>query len=219
MNRQFLLSVAAALALTGCASVAPSAGGPDMTFSQYAPVDLNIGNVQVVNNTAASGNPRVSPSVALQNYANRRLRAGGTNGTLVFEIQQASLTTREVPRTGKVAEAFTLANPLEYTVTMRVGLNANNRTTLPDVKAAFTLERKLTLPGGTSLADRDSQLNDLITGMIYDVDKAVGQNLGDNMQLLSSPVTFGAPPRPVAVPVYAPVQPMPATVAPTAIEN
>ena len=210
---------AAAIALAGCASVATSAPGPDMTFSQYAPVDVNIGNIQVINNAAASANPRVSPAVALNNYANRRLRAAGTNGTLVFEIQQASMTTREVPNTGKLAEAFTLANPIEYTVTMRVGLNATNRTTLPDVKSAFTLERKLTLPGGTSLADRDIQLNDLITGMIYDVDRAVGQNLGDNMQLLSTPVTFGAPPRPAAPALYAPVQPMPATTAPTAVEN
>lgn len=224
MNRKILLSLAAALLLSGCASVAPSAGGPIMSFSEYAPVDVNIGGIQIANNAALSANPRVSPGKALENYANRRLRASGSEGTLVFDIQQASLNTREVPKTGAWNEKFTLANAIEYTVTMRVGLNAVGRTK-PDVKAAFTLERKMTLPGGTSLADRDTQLNELIVAMIGDVDKAVGQNLGENMGILQSPTTFGAPPRPAAMPAttYAPVQPqasvMPATMQPTAVEK
>lgn len=221
MNRKFFFSVAAALLLSGCASVAPSAGVPIMSFSEYAPVDVNIGGIQVANNAPASDNPRVNPGKALENYANRRLRASGSEGTLVFDIQQASLVSREVPKTGAWNEKFTLANAMEYTVTMRVGLNAVGRTTRPDVKAAFTLERKMTLPGGTSLADRDTQLNDLIVAMIGDVDKAVGQNLGENMGILQSPTTFGAPPRPLAAPapVYAPVQPLPATMSPTAVEK
>ena len=220
MNRKTLLAFAAAIALAGCASVAPSAGNMNPTFSEYAPVQVNIGSIQVVNNTAPSSNPRVSPAIDLQTYAQRRLQASGSEGTLTFDIQQASLVSREVQSTGQWTEAFSLANPIEYTVTMRVGLDATGRTGQPDVKAAFTLERKITLPGGTSLSDRDSQLNTLIIGMVGDVDKAVGQNLGDNMHLLTGQATFGLPPRPMApVAPMAPVQPLPASERPTAIEN
>lgn len=200
MNRKSLLMMAALtvltpVALSGCASTASSGRPADLTFAQMAPLELNVGAMHVVNQTQPSGNPRVSPAAALTNYANRRLKAVGGEGTLNFVIQQASLTSAESQGTGNWTDALQLSKPMEYTVTMRVGLDLVERTTRPNVRSAFTLERKKTLPAGASLADRDREINQLIEAMVRDMDTAVQRGLAENMKILVTPgaLTFGTP--------------------------
>lgn len=221
MIRKYLLMSAAILAigpLAACSATSTSTPrGPqvaDLGFSQMVPFQLNVGAVEVVNNAqpaAASSIPQVSPAAALDRYARQRLQAVGGEGSLQFLIQQASLSARETTESaGSWPQAFTLANPMEYTVTMRVGLNLIGRSTQPNVRSAYTLERKKILPGGTSLADRDRELNLLVAEMVKSVDTAIEKGLSENMHLIvrPGPITFGQPapiePEPLPTVVSAP---------------
>jgi hypothetical protein len=191
--------------LASCSSTSTSSGlhGPqvaDLSFTQLQPLQLNVGAVDVIDNTvsvsAKAPDMRVSPSNALGRYARKRLQAMGGEGTLKFVIQQASLTSAQSePNQNKWAQAFALDQSMDYTITMRVGLDLTGRTTQPNIKSAYTLERKKTLPAGTSLADRDRELNLLIADMVKNVDMAVEKGIEENMRIIVRPgaITFGKP--------------------------
>lgn len=172
---------------------------PDLSFSEMTPLQLNVGAVRVNDLTGGQNarylEGRVSPVNALARYAKTRLQAVGGEGVLDFDIQQASLTSTEAEPTGNWTEAFQLGRPMEYTITMRVGLNLADRKTRPNIRSAYTLERKKTLPAGSSLADRDRELNLLLVDMIKAVDSAVEKGMDENMRIIvrPGPITFGQP--------------------------
>jgi|GEM_PF-2434180 len=212
-----MIAVAALMPMAACTTTPKNTTPADLSFQQLQRLDLNVGGVQVINNAGASDNPRVQPGAALARYANRRLQAVGGEGTLNFVIEQASLSSKEGETAGNWTDAFLLSKPMEYTITMKVGLNLVGRSTRPDVKSAFTLERKKQLPEGSSLQDRDRELNKLIEAMVRDVDPAVQRALADNMKILvaKGPITFGATALPINEGPL--VQPGPAGAAPVVI--
>lgn len=201
--KQFLkiIGVVSVLALSACASPSTTPAPVDLNFSQMQPVDLNVGAVQVLNASVPNAAPKgialrnASPAGALERYAARRLKAAGGAGTLNFVIQQATITSREVtPTGGDWTDNLNLGKPTEHTVTMRVGLNLTG-TGSPDMKSAYTLERKVTVSAGSSLAQRDYEINSLIQNMVRDMDAAVIRGLNENMRILvgPGPITFGTP--------------------------
>ncbi len=204
-HRKLFLTAAilALMPLAACSTTSTSSPrGPqvaDLSFEQLTPLQLNVGAVEVIDNTISQSvkpvNPRVSPAGALARYAKQRLQAMGGEGTLKFNIQQASLISAESQNTGDWRQVFQLDNPTEYTVTMRVGLDLVGRTTQPNVRSAYTLERKKILPAGTSLASRDRELNLLVADMVKNVDIAVEKGIEENMRIIVRPgaITFGKP--------------------------
>lgn len=198
--KSLLMIAVATIALGACAPTVKNTAPADLSFTQLQPLQISVNNVQIINQAQPSGNPRVQPGAALERYASRRLHATGGDGTLNFIIQQASLSSQEGELAGNWTDAFQLSKPMEYTITMKVGLTLTGRTARPDVKSAFTLERKKTLPAGASLADRDRELNKLIEAMVRDTDPAVQRGLADNMKILVSPgaYTFGKADLPVS---------------------
>lgn len=205
MTRKHLMMAVALVALLPAAActTAPQKGPvrrADMTFADMAPLNLNVGSVQVIDNSGAQaqqslGNSRVSPQAALANYARRRLKAVGGEGTLGFVIQQATLVAKESEGTGTWTDALQLSQPMEYLATMRIGLDLTGRSTQANVRSAYTLERKKILPAGTSLAERDRELNLLLADMVKSVDEAVYRGLSENLRVVvqPGPITFGQP--------------------------
>lgn len=204
MKTRFFLMTAALVAivpLAACTSTTSKTPPqqPDLGFTQMQPLVLNVGAVKVLdqstNPNARYFEGRVAPAAALSRYAKARLQAAGGEGTLNFIIQQATLTSSEAQGAGNWTDSFRISNPMEYTITMRVGLDLNGRTTQPNVKSAYTLERKKQLPAGVSLAERDRELNLLLADMVKSMDIAVERGLEDNMRIIVRPgaITFGQP--------------------------
>lgn len=198
--KTLLMIAAATVSLAACAQTPKNTTSADLNFEQLQPLQLSVNNVQVINQAPATSNPRVQPGTALDRYAKRRLHATGGDGTLNFVIQQASLQSAEGQMAGNWTDSFQVGKPMEYTITMKVGLTLTGRATRPDVKSAFTLERKKTMPAGASLLDTDRELNKLIEAMVRDTDPAVQRGLADNMKVLVSPgaYTFGKAALPVS---------------------
>ncbi|NBX67133.1 MAG: hypothetical protein EBQ96_09075 [Proteobacteria bacterium] len=201
--KQFLMTAAlvAVVPLAACTTTTATTPPqqPDLGFTQMQPLVLNVGSVKVLDQSTSPNaryfEGRVAPAAALSRYAKARLQASGGEGTLNFIIQQATLTTSEAQGTGDWTDSFRISNPMEYTITMRVGLDLNGRTTQPNVKSAYTLERKKQLPAGVSLAERDRELNILLADMVKSMDIAVERGLEDNMRIIvrPGPITFGQP--------------------------
>lgn len=154
MTKRHLLMTAVLLAVIPMAACSTTSTTPvqqpDLSFTRMEPLVLNVGTIKVLdqstNPNARYFEGRVAPAAALSRYAKARLQASGGEGTLNFIIQQATLTSAEGQGTGTWADSFQLSTPMEYTITMRVGLDLNGRATQPNVKSAYTLERKRRCP-------------------------------------------------------------------------
>lgn len=203
MNSRKLLLTAAVLALmpvAACSGISTPGPRPvDLSYTQLQPLSLNVGQVQV-NNMAPAGktnNPSLEPSPALERYARQRFQGNMGDGILNVNIEQASMRSAEVAPTGDWTEKFRLSKPIEYTVTMRVGLDLQGKANQPGVKSAYTLERKKTLPDNASLADRDREISDLIASMIRDLDGTLQNGVSQNMHILQYASPMSPPPAPV----------------------
>jgi hypothetical protein len=191
-------ALAALIPLGACQTGTPPGAPADLTFSQLAPLSLNVGVVQVQNMAPAQAPsvnlPNISPAAALETYARRRFQAAGGDGTLSFIIQQAQVSVAEGEAGPEWTKSFQLSKPLEYTVTMRVGVNVD-RNTQATVKSSYALERKKTLAENVSLTTRDREINDLIAGMVTDLGKSIEKGIAQNMNLLgaSPSITYGMP--------------------------
>lgn len=206
MTSKTLLLTAAVLALVplaACGNLASTGPRPvDLSYNQLSPLSLNVGQVQVNNMSPAgkTNNPSLEPSPALERYARSRFQGNNmSDGILNVNIEQATLKTAEGTGSGNWTDAFSLSKPVEYTVTMRVGLDLQGRANQPGVKSAYTLERKKTLKEGVSLADRDREVSELISGMIRDLDTTLQNGISQNMHILQ----FASPMSPPVSPVRA----------------
>jgi len=200
MNRFLILCTASVLALSACASPSDTRPPVDLNFMQMSAVPLSVGTVQVLNASVPSAAPKnialknAAPEVALERYAAQRLKAAGGQGTLNFIIQQASITSQEVlPEGNGWKDKLELGKPTEHTVIMKVGIDLVGVPGQPEMKSAYSLERKLTVPAQASLEDRDWQINNLIASMVKDMDSSVLKGLNENMHVVigPGPITFG----------------------------
>jgi len=211
-----MLVLAAALGapafLSGCASdTSAGARTAELTFANLAPLPLSIAYVDVYNKFDPGTVPgdistqfRTPPGVALQRYAKQRYRAAGNSGAFNFNVLQASVTARSVKPEDRITRALELNQQMEYTLTMKVGVEAIDRGAVPDTRGSFTVARVKTLPANISIAERERMLQDTVVNMIMELDRTVQLALRDNLKILSATDT------PVAVPTspYSAIQPM-----------
>ena len=195
MSRKTILMLATSVLVAACAAPAEKGSPINLNFTDMKPLELNVGAVQVTSKAGPTELHNVNPGAALDRYARRRLDAVGGEGTLNFTINQASLTSMQSPTSAGWTDGFGFGAPTEYTMTMRVALDLTGRPTRPDMKAAFTLERKKTLPASVSLDQRDADLNRLSESMARDMDKAIERTLDKDMKIVVRPgaITFGTP--------------------------
>lgn len=187
--KNIMLVGVAAISLAACTSTPPPRGpSADVTFTRMAPVALNVAIVDVLVREPSANQPpiapfQVTPAQALKSYAERRLQAAGGRGSLNFIIEQATVKVDNVAPDTKVEKAFAFNESQQYTVTMRIGLDLVDRGNLPTVRSAYTLERKITIPGHIGIGERDRQLNQFLVQMVEDMDVAVQRGLRDNMNI------------------------------------
>jgi hypothetical protein len=187
--RKLLLtaSIVATGALAACTSTSTTPQPINLTFADVQALPLRVGAVQINDKSTASSLRNASelqlrPAVALSQYATNRFKAGGGEGVLTITINQAALSTNAAQKTGDWRELLDLGEPQEYTITMRVGADLTGRTTHPNIRSAYALERKLTLPASASLAERDRELNELLKGMVISMGAAIEQGIRENMK-------------------------------------
>lgn len=178
--------------LAACTTTPNQPAVVDLSFRATPPLALNVGSVNITNSagnqtvdTGGYGIKIMPPATAFENYARQRLVARGNAGFLNVDIQQAALTAQKQPASGTWKDNFSLGAPTEYTVNLRVGVTLTG-TGQPDIKSAYTLERKATVPANTAPAMREQDINALIATTILDMDQAITNGLENTMRITTS---------------------------------
>lgn len=201
LTAALLASVSASVLVSGCATDTSAGARPAaVTFSNLQPLPLNLAFVDMFDKfdeanmqNDVSSQFVTSPTDALKAYAKQRFNAVGNSGALNFSILEASVTARAVQPEDRITRAFELNEQAEYTITMRVAVDAVDRGAAGDVKTSFTQKRIKTLSAKISIAERERQLQTTLVSMIMALDASIQPALASKGILAAggAPVSSG----------------------------
>jgi hypothetical protein len=168
----------AALALAACSnSPEPAKPLPPLSFTQYGPIRLDVGRVEVVDVYAP---PRdgahvehlfsTPPQAAVRRWASDRLQAVGRDGIARISIMDAKVTEENLKPSGGW---FTTGQSERYRARLEVLLEADSPGRRAFGNANVVVERTITVPENISLADRSRAWHGMTEAMMADFNKAM----------------------------------------------
>lgn len=200
--------VLTAIPLAGCTMTAEEARKPlpSLTEPFIQPFHVNASEVSIesrydplANAQDVSSTFPTPPDVALKRYAETRLRAAGGEGVLRFMIEDASVYQEQKPSPSEIARWLRVDDKDRYTATIRIAMQRDGvSATAPGAMGTqMRVERTLTIPRSTSLAERDRLLHGFMQQILTDIDKAVIDSLTNTLKVSAGDVAPSPGPWPV----------------------
>ena len=206
---KFLLAAALmALPLSACTMTGENARNPlpSLTAPYAQPFYVNASDVIVESRYDPLANPKdvsstfpTPPDLALKRYAETRLKPAGGTGVLKFIIQDASVFQEQKESPNATARWLNVDDKDRYTAIISIALQRDGVSAMAPgaVGSQMKLERTLTIPERSSLAERDRALNNLMAQMLADMDRAVIESLTNTLKLSAGDVAPSPGPWPV----------------------
>ena len=176
-SRRFVLAAGfAALALSACQSTPQRPAPRPIDFSNYGPIVLNAGSIDVVDAYRPNGGVHVEqrsavpPAQAVRLWASERLQAAGGPGRVRVTIRDASIVETQLQKTGGVKGYFTNDQAQRYDgrIEVEIGGEVPGETTFRGTTKA-TVTYSTTVPENISLADREATFVEITRRMMDDL--------------------------------------------------
>lgn len=173
-RRALVLGAVMAAALSACSTSQPPVSARPVDFSSYAPIMLSVASINVVDASrvpAGQATAPVSPSQAVQIWAQQRLRAAGTAGTARVTIKDASLVAVPLQKaTSGITGYFTNDQSMRYDGRIEVEITAevSGATTHRGSTKSF-VTRSITTAENITPANRDATLQEMVARMMDDL--------------------------------------------------
>lgn len=176
------------LLLAACTQVlpGPTLRAPD--YSKYGITRLDVNDVQVVNAYVPPYHaPNIEhelflpPYVALHDWAKARFQAVGNMGIAKVEILDASIVKRDMPMTDDLQGYFTDQVNAQYGMHVKVRLEIVSPNFVNEPFAEVEVSRTLETTQDTTLAERDTQLHQMVLSAVDEVDKLMTKSIQDKL--------------------------------------
>lgn len=184
-----IISTALMLLLCACANTSPEATAlPLMTFAHLAPMPVNVGLVDVRDDTAlisssGAGGFVVEPSSAVESYLKRRFVAAGMGHSLLGVIEEAHVTSSHKPSHSKVGSFFDVAGTDEYEVVIRLRLEHRDNQTQPIYSNTMTARRVIRVSEHASVAERERKQLEGMESLFQDIDREAQRIVLEGMKI------------------------------------
>lgn len=165
--------------LAACEAASSGYALKPISFTDKTPISLNVANITVIDNYKSPlAAPNVehqfatSPAQAVRIWANERLRAVGTTGSLEITIDNASVKEVKLPVKDGVRGFFTDDASERYdgvlSVTFRAydGVNALSRA-----EGSVSITRTQSINEKATIADRENLWHEMVRGMANAYDR------------------------------------------------
>jgi len=183
-------SILLMLILTACTQEGWNSGdklrAPD--YDKYGIVRLNINEVQIVNAYIPPyHDPNVEhtlylpPYVALHDWAQAHFHAVGNMGVAKVEILDASIVRQSLPVKNDFGSMFTDQVSAEYKMHVKVRIEIISPNFDNEPYAEVEVSKTLQTPQSMTLAGRDTELHEMVTSMIVDVNKLMNKSIRDKL--------------------------------------
>lgn len=193
--RNLALCIGLGVSLTACTQTTPDLYFPQPDFSAQAPIRLQAGNVEVVDNsTTGQGKTGVlgnrietrfpnPPAEMIRKWANQRLIGVGGPNRLVVTIDDASATQTNLTKKDGIEGAFTKQQAWNVDLHTRVRVQLfTPEKNFADAEASAEAGGSKTIREDASPYERDKTYNELtqsvLTNLTAELDRQVNSHFG-----------------------------------------
>lgn len=185
--RRFLAPLFLALVFLGaCATEPPPRDFPEIGFAHLAPIQLDVGTIEVERLDRPSGQPpRVDhlfpnpPGEVAETWARERLEAAapGSANTAQVLIREASVIEVPLPRTPGIKGAFTTDQSERYDAKVAIDVRIFDAYGNFLGNAEAEALRSLTLPENATLGEREDAWFRMTETLFRDLDRELENNI------------------------------------------
>ncbi|MBY0430695.1 MAG: hypothetical protein K2Q10_05820, partial [Rhodospirillales bacterium] len=187
--RRLALVVLALVALAGCHTTPPQQRLPTLSFSQFRPYRLNVGQIEVVSEFQAPlRDPHIEhvvplpPEEAAKRWVQERLQPMGTHGFARFIIRDARFVERPLQVDKGIKGLFKTEQEARYEAGLDVVVQILDDRHMPLADVQAKASRSRTLTEGTTLNQRDRVWYEMSESLIMEIntqlDSLLPQYLG-----------------------------------------
>jgi len=190
--RPAVLAIAATLALGACTSAPPRPQARQISFANLAPISFDVAKIEVVQQYQP---PQVAPNVdhltpvppsdAIRRWANDRLRAMGSSGTMRVVIKDASIMETHLKPTTGIRGAFTTDQSERYDGRLSVDLVVEVPSRRFQGYTGATVARTISVPENVSLQGREDAWHGLVEKMMADLNAKLEEGIDGNLQAVT----------------------------------
>jgi hypothetical protein len=190
--RPAVLAIAATLALGACTSAPPRPQARQISFANLAPISFDVARIEVVQQYQPPQVPPnvehltpVQPTDAIRRWANERVRAMGSNGTMRVIIKDASITETHLKPTTGVRGTFTTDQSERYDGRLSVDLVVEVPSRQFQGYTGATVSRTISVPENVSLQGREDAWHSLVERMMADLNAKLEEGIDGNLSAVT----------------------------------
>lgn len=169
LSRLFAIAFGLSL-LASCGGVNPPVKRlPEMSFRHLAPIQLNVGRIEVVTEFQTDGQPPhieydmpISPENAIKRWVQDRLQPMGRTGTLRIVIRNAATVEEPLKTDTGFTGVFKKEQGARLTTSIDVVMQMLDDRQFTVAEVTGRAERSRTTPEGQKLNERDQVLYDIV---------------------------------------------------------
>jgi hypothetical protein len=190
--RPAVLAIAATLALGACTSAPPRPQARQISFANLAPISFDVARIEVVQQYQPPQVPPnvehltpVQPTDAIRRWANERVRAMGSSGTMRVIIKDASITETHLKPTTGVRGTFTTDQSERYDGRLSVDLVVEVPFRQFQGYTGATVSRTISVPENVSLQGREDAWHSLVERMMADLNAKLEEGIDGNLSAVT----------------------------------
>lgn len=180
----FFLALVMGLAVAACATTPPPTKFPDLTYAHLPSINMAVSAVQVDSRYRSPMAPPhvehllpTSPSKALTQWAQDRLKGVGGNEVVRFVILDASVTETPLPRDTSFKGHFTKEQSERYDASIEAVVEIVDRNGVVRANASARVKRSTTVREDASLNERDKVKFGLVEALMLDFNAEIEKNI------------------------------------------
>ncbi len=174
----------ASFALTACSAV-ESPMPPQLSFTRYQPIILDVGEVQFIEDYKSPGHdPYVehrmpySPTEAMRIWVKDRIRASGNEKNLQVIIKDARVMVSKAPQSSGVLGFIGLSEDKRYDLTLTVEMRIYGReSAMSEANVNVSTTRNITLSDSISLHEREVAFRKLVADAMEVINAELEKNI------------------------------------------
>lgn len=183
--RHLALAIGLGLAVAACSSVNPPMQRlPEMSFRHLAPIQLDVGRIEVVSEFQSSGQPPhieydmpVNPENAVKRWVQDHLQPVGRTGTLRVVIHDATATESPLKTDTGFTGMFKKEQAARLAMSVDVALQMLDERQFVTAEVTGKVARTRTTPEGQKLNERDRVLYDMVEDLMKGFNDDVDPNI------------------------------------------
>ncbi|HWT98940.1 MAG TPA: hypothetical protein VN229_15040 [Terriglobales bacterium] len=174
--------------LAGCAAPMDDPTYPELRFNTQPPIRLNVAAINVTQSYISSvADPYVDqlfpqpPVKAALQWPADRLQAAGADGSLSYDVVNASVTDTKLPRSTGLSSLTTVDQTDRFDLTITVKVSAISGDSTHRGSAQVTVTRAQTINEKTTESERNTVWYNMTRDAMQELDTKLSAQISDNL--------------------------------------